>query len=45
MLALLVPLFVIFAVVLVLVVLSGIRYIPNNKIGVVEKRFSGRGSV
>ena len=24
---------------------SGIRFIPNNRIGVVEKRFSGRGSV
>jgi uncharacterized membrane protein YqiK len=28
-----------------IVLLSGLRYIPNNKIGVVEKRFSGRGSV
>ncbi|PKN94626.1 MAG: band 7 protein [Chloroflexi bacterium HGW-Chloroflexi-6] len=25
--------------------LSGIRFIPNNRIGVVEKRFSGKGSV
>ena len=31
--------------VLVLFLLAGIRYIPNNKIGIVEKRFSGRGSV
>ena len=31
---------------LVLVILSGIRFIPNNRIGVVEKRFSfGKGSV
>jgi uncharacterized membrane protein YqiK len=32
-------------VILVLVLLSGIRFIPNNRIGLVEKRFSGRGSV
>jgi uncharacterized membrane protein YqiK len=32
-------------VVAVLFLLSGIRYIPNNKIGIVEKRISGRGSV
>ncbi|MBI5168225.1 MAG: flotillin family protein [Candidatus Eisenbacteria bacterium] len=31
--------------VLVLFLLSGIRYIPNNKIGVIEKRMSGRGSI
>ncbi|MBP8137455.1 MAG: flotillin family protein [Candidatus Eisenbacteria bacterium] len=31
--------------VLVLFLLSGIRYIPNNKIGVIEKRISGRGSI
>ena len=31
--------------VLVLFLLSGIRYIPNNKIGIVEKRMSGRGSI
>ncbi|MFN8411237.1 MAG: SPFH domain-containing protein [Anaerolineales bacterium] len=29
----------------VLVLLSGIRFIPNNRIGLVEKRFSGKGSV
>ena len=28
-----------------LILLSGIRFIPNNRIGLVEKRFSGRGSV
>jgi uncharacterized membrane protein YqiK len=33
------------AVVLVLFLLAGIRYIPNNKIGVVEKRISGKGSL
>jgi len=31
--------------VLLLIVLSGIRYIPNTRIGIVEKRFSPRGSV
>ncbi len=29
----------------ILLILSGIRYIPNNRIAVVEKVFSGRGSV
>src|SRR5512146_1989170 len=33
------------ALFLVLVVLSGIRAIPNNRIGIVEKRFSVKGSV
>jgi uncharacterized membrane protein YqiK len=28
-----------------LFLLSGIRFIPNNRIGLVEKRFSGKGSV
>jgi uncharacterized membrane protein YqiK len=28
-----------------LVAFSGVRYIPNNKVGVVEKLWSGRGSV
>jgi len=32
-------------VILFFVMLSGIRFIPNNRIGVIEKRFSGRGSV
>jgi uncharacterized membrane protein YqiK len=36
---------VVFVGVLFLIVLSGIRFIPNNRIGLVEKRFSGRGSV
>ncbi|HEX8833760.1 MAG TPA: SPFH domain-containing protein [Abditibacteriaceae bacterium] len=27
------------------VVLSGVRFIPNNRIGIVEKRWSGRGSL
>ena len=31
--------------IVVLFLLSGIRYIPNNKIGIIEKRISGRGSV
>lgn len=30
---------------LILVFLSGIRVIPNNRIGMVEKRFSARGSI
>ena len=32
-------------VILFFVMLSGIRFIPNNRIGVIEKRFSGKGSV
>jgi uncharacterized membrane protein YqiK len=28
-----------------LIMLTGIRFIPNNRIGVIEKRFSGKGSV
>src|SRR5512146_204005 len=32
-------------IILVLVFLSGIRWIPNTRIGIVEKRFSGNGSV
>jgi uncharacterized membrane protein YqiK len=40
---------VLFGVVLVgiviLIFLSGVRFIPNNRIGIVEKRFSGKGSV
>jgi uncharacterized membrane protein YqiK len=32
-------------VILLLVLLSGIRAIPNTRIGIVEKRFSGKGSV
>lgn len=35
----------IFGLILLLVFLSGIRFIPNNRIGLVEKRFSGKGSV
>ncbi len=31
--------------ILLLILLSGIRFIPNNRIGVIEKRFSGKGSV
>ena len=36
---------VILAGILILVLLSGIRVIPNTRIGIVEKRFSGKGSV
>ena len=32
-------------IVAILIALSGIRFIPNNRIGVVEKRFSNKGSV
>ncbi|MBL0347233.1 SPFH domain-containing protein [Candidatus Villigracilis affinis] len=28
-----------------LILLSGIRFIPNNRIGIIEKRFAGKGSV
>lgn len=35
---------IVIAIVLVVIVLSGIRFIPNNRIGIVEKRF-GRRSV
>lgn len=41
----LVSLGVALALLVVLVVLSGIRYIPNDKVGVVEKRWSLKGSV
>ena len=30
---------------LILIILSGFRFIPNTRIGIVEKRFSGRGSL
>jgi uncharacterized membrane protein YqiK len=43
--ALFVPLVVVLALVGLMILLSGFRYIPNNKVGIVEKRFSGRGSV
>jgi uncharacterized membrane protein YqiK len=33
------------AIAFFLLVLAGIRFIPNNRIGLVEKRFSGKGSV
>src|SRR5512142_3243040 len=32
-------------IIVALVLLSGIRVIPNTRIGIVEKRFSGKGSV
>jgi uncharacterized membrane protein YqiK len=28
-----------------LILLSGIRFIPNNRIGIIEKRFAGKGSL
>jgi uncharacterized membrane protein YqiK len=33
------------AILLALCVLLGVRYVPNKRVGVVEKRWSGRGSV
>ncbi len=36
---------VVFGVILFFIALSGIRFIPNNRIGIIEKRFSGKGSV
>jgi uncharacterized membrane protein YqiK len=33
------------ALLLVFVLLSGIRYIPNDKVGVIEKRWSLNGSI
>lgn len=43
---LLLVLLIIFAVILLLIFISGfLRYIPNNRVGIVEKLVSGRGSV
>ncbi len=36
---------VIILLILFFVALSGIRFIPNNRIGMIEKRWSGKGSV
>ena len=36
---------IIVLVILFIVMLSGIRFIPNNRIGMIEKRWSGKGSV
>jgi len=44
-LSLLVFVLAILAVLAILLALSGIRFIPNNRIGIVEKRFSGKGSI
>ncbi len=33
------------ALIVLAIIFSGIRFIPNNRIGIVEKRFSSRGSV
>src|SRR5258708_21663399 len=32
-------------VAVIIVLLSSVRFIPNNRVGIVEKRFSGKGSV
>lgn len=44
-LQLLIPFFALVLVVIGLFFLSGVRFIPNNRIGIVEKRFSGKGSL
>ncbi|MBI5652894.1 MAG: flotillin family protein, partial [Chloroflexi bacterium] len=44
-LSLLVFALVILAVLAILVALSGFRFISNSRIGIVEKRFSGKGSI
>jgi len=31
--------------IVLLIILSGVRFIPNNRIGIVEKRYSGKGSI
>ncbi|MBI3162348.1 MAG: flotillin family protein [Chloroflexi bacterium] len=36
---------VVFGGILFLILLSGIRFIPNNRIGIIEKRFTFKGSV
>ena len=36
---------IIFLVILFFILLSGIRFIPNNRIGMIEKRWAGKGSV
>src|SRR5512143_1354293 len=36
---------IVVAVILLLILLSGVRVIPNTRIGIVEKRFSPKGSV
>jgi uncharacterized membrane protein YqiK len=36
---------IILLVILLIVILSGIRFIPNNRIGMIEKRWSSKGSV
>lgn len=33
------------AILLLAIFFTGVRFIPNNRIGIVEKRFSGRGSI
>jgi len=43
--SLLTVLLIVIAIVLVAVALSGIKVIPNNRVGIVEKRFSRKGSV
>jgi uncharacterized membrane protein YqiK len=40
-----IPVVIALGILLALIVLSGVRYIPNDRIGIVIKRFSARGSV
>src|SRR5258706_13767255 len=35
----------IFGIILLLLLLTSIRFIPNNRVGIIEKRFSSKGSV
>ncbi|MBI5029182.1 MAG: flotillin family protein [Chloroflexi bacterium] len=37
--------FVSLGIIAILIALSGFRFIPNNRIGIVEKRVSGKGSI
>ena len=37
--------FYVIAALLALFFMSGIRFIPNNRIGVIEKRFASKGSI
>ena len=39
------PVLLSLAAIVVVILLLGIRWIPNTKVGIVEKRLSGRGSI
>ena len=44
-LQLLIVVLVVLLILVALFFLSGVRFIPNNRLGIVEKRFSGKGSI